>query len=155
MSFSLSNAHSTFMRLKNREPFTGKFVIMYLDNILIYSCSVEKHLLHLRGVLEVLQKNKLRVNLNKYDFMTSKLLFSFSLFGLPRRHTGRGELANYYFLKYLLSTDGMHVDEEKVKAIRKWPTLRTVTEVWSFHGMVTFSRRFICNVNNIIAPITE
>ncbi|XP_038976596.1 uncharacterized protein LOC113461736 [Phoenix dactylifera] len=135
MPFGLSNAPSTFMRLMNQvlKPFIGRFVVVYFDDILIYSKDELEHLTHLSEVLEVLGKNKLFINLKKCHFLTSRLLF----------------------LGYVVRFDGIHVDEEKVKAIREWPTPKTVTEVRSFHGLATFYRRFIRNFSTIVAPITE
>ena len=138
MPFGLNNAPRTFMRLMNQVlmPFIGKFFVVYFDDILIYSKSNEKHLLPLKEVLEVLvvlEKSKLRVNLKKCSFMTKKLLF----------------------LGFVVSSDGIQVDKEKIKAIREWPTPKTMTEVRSFHGLATFYRCFIRHFNTIVAPITE
>jgi len=135
MPFGLSNAPSTFMRLMNQvlKPFTGSFVVVYFDDILIYSRSESDHLEHLRKVLTVLQQNKLYVNLTKCKFMTSGLLF----------------------LGFIVSADGIKVDEEKIRAIREWPTPKNVSEVHSFHGLATFYRRFVRDFSRIVAPITE
>jgi hypothetical protein len=132
MPFGLTNAPSTFMRLMNQvlKPFTGKFMVVYFDDILIYSQSESEHL---RNVLIVLQQNKLYVNLTKCKFMTSSLLF----------------------LGFVVSTDGIKVNEEKIRAIRDWPTPKNVSEVRSFHGLATFFRRFVRNFIRIVAPITE
>ena len=123
------------MRLMNQvlKPFISKFFVVYFDSILIYCKSNEENLSHLREVLAVLEKSKLYVNLKKCSIMTKKLLF----------------------LRFVVSGDGIQVDEEKIKAIREWPTPKTVTEVRSFHGLMTFYRRFIRHFSTIVAPITE
>ena len=135
MPFGLNNAPSTFLRLMNQalKPFIGRFVVVYFDDILIYSKSTEEHLSHLREVLGVLEKNKLHLILNKCSFMTKKLLF----------------------LGFVVSGNGIRVDEEKIKAIREWPTLKTVTEVRSFHGLAIFYRCFVRHFNTISVPISE
>ncbi|GMP49244.1 hypothetical protein CsSME_00016292 [Camellia sinensis var. sinensis] len=123
MPFGLSNAPSTFMRVMHQvlPPFTGKFVVVYFDDILIYSKSEEDHMAHLREVLTALEVSKLYVNLKKCSFLTSSLLF----------------------LGYVVSSDGFHVDQEKVRAIQEWPTPKTISDVRSFHGLATFYRCFI------------
>ena len=77
MPFKLSNALSTFTRLMDQvfKPFLGKFIVVYFDDILIYSSSEAEHLQHLRNVFTVLQANELYINLRKCNFMTTSLIF--------------------------------------------------------------------------------
>ena len=135
MPFGLSNAPSTFMRLMNQilRPFIGSFVVVYFDDILIYSKTIDEYMEHLKQVLQVLQEDQLYINLKKCTFSTNKLLF----------------------LGFVVGEEGIQVDEDKVSAIRDWPAPKSVTEVRSFHGLATFYRRFVRDFSTITAPITE
>ena len=135
MSFGLTNAPSTFMRLMNHvlRAFIGKFVVVYFDDILIYSKNLTEHLDHLRNVLSELRSEKLYDNLKKYAFCMEKNVF----------------------LGYVVTTQGIEMDEEKVKAIRDWPTPKLVSEVRSFHGLASFYRRFVKDFSIIVAPLNE
>ncbi|GKB14841.1 reverse transcriptase domain-containing protein [Tanacetum coccineum] len=135
MPFGLSNAPSTFMRLMNLvfKPFIGRFVVVYFDDILVFSKGQTEHLEHLAKIFEVLAQQQLYVNLKKCEFMTHSLVF----------------------LGYVISKDGIHVDSTKVDAIVSWPTPASIHEIRSFHGLASFYRRFIRNFSTIVSPITE
>ena len=106
------------MRLMNEvlKEYTGKFVVVYLDDIVVFRKSKEEHLEHLKLVLKTLQKEKLLINLKKCSFMKEELVY----------------------LGFLISRDGLKMDPKKVQAIKNWPTPRSVFEVRSFHGLDCF-----------------
>ncbi|XP_019086811.1 PREDICTED: uncharacterized protein LOC109127055, partial [Camelina sativa] len=135
MPFGLTNAPSTFMRLMNHvlRKHIGVFVVVYFDDILVYSKNLEDHVMHLRLVLDLLRQEKLYANYKKCTFCTYNLVF----------------------LGFVVSADGIKVDEEKVKAIRDWPSPTNVSEVRSFHGLAGFYRSFVKDFSTIAAPLTE
>ena len=109
------------------------FVVVYFDDILIYSANPELHVQHVREVLCVLRREKFVAVAKKCVFMTPKVLF----------------------LGYIISGKGLQVDESKIEAVRQWPRPKTITEVRSFHGLASFYRRFILHFSSIMAPVTE
>ncbi|GJZ54739.1 putative nucleotidyltransferase, ribonuclease H [Tanacetum coccineum] len=114
-------------------PFIGKFVVVYFDDILIYSASFNEHVTHVRQVLTLLRKDSFYAATKKCVFMTPKVLF----------------------LGYVVFGDGIQVDESKVAAVQEWPTPTTINKVRSFHGLASFYRRFILNFSSIMALLTD
>ena len=135
MLFGLTNAPSTFMRLMNHvlRVFLGKFVVVYFDDILIYSKSVDEHVMHVKAVLEVLRKEQLYANIKKCTFCADQIVF----------------------LGYIVSAQGIHIDHNKVKAILEWPPPASITEVRSFYGLASFYDRFVKDFSTIAASFTS
>jgi hypothetical protein len=123
------------MRLMNEvlREFIGKFVVVYLDDILIFSKTKAEHLRHLATVMRRLQQEKLLINLKKCSFMQTELIY----------------------LGFLISANELKMDPEKVEVIRNWPSPRNVFEVRSFHGLASFYRKFIRNFSGISAAMMD
>jgi hypothetical protein len=135
MLFGLTNARGTFMRLMNvvLKYFIGKFVIAYLDDILVFSKTKEEHFRYLNMVLRRLQQEKLLVNLKKCSFMKTKIVY----------------------LGFVISSNELKMDLDNMREIIDWPSLRSVFKVRSFHGLGSFYRKFIRNFSSICAPILD
>ena len=135
MSFGLTNALSTFMRLMNEvlKEFIGKFVIVYLDDILIFSKTKVEHLKHLVAVMKKLQQEKLLINMKKCSFMKTELIY----------------------LGFVISANELRMDPDKVEVIKNWPSPRNIFEVRSFHGLASFYQKFIRNFSGISAVMMD
>ena len=135
MPFGLSNARSTLKRFMNHiiKPCIGNFVVVYFDDILIYSKNSMEHLEHLRQLFSILREQRLFVNLKKCDFYADRIIF----------------------LGYVVTKDGIEMDRSKIEAITNWPTPSSIHDVRSFYGLVSFYRRFIRGISSIMAPTTE
>jgi hypothetical protein len=113
--------------------YLDKFVVVFIDDILIYSKTPEEHEQHLRIVLEELRKNQLYAKFSKCEFWL--------------REVG--------FLGHVLTQDGIAVDPSKVKAVQEWKQPTNVTEVRSFLGLAGYYRRFIEGFSTIAKPMTQ
>ena len=108
-------------------------VIVYIDDILIYSKMAEEHLVHLREVLELLRKHKLYAKISKCDFWSKEV----------------------EFLGHVVSADGVKVDPKKIDVIRNWPIPSSLKELQSFLGLANYYRKFIMNFSKKVVLITE
>ncbi|KAJ0433607.1 putative nucleotidyltransferase, Ribonuclease H [Helianthus annuus] len=134
MAFGLTNALAAFMDLMNRvcKPYLDKFVIVFIDDILIYSKNQADHEKHLRCILKLLQQEKLYAKFSKCEFW----------------------LREVQFLGHVVSEHGIQVDPAKVEAVMNWQEPKTPTEIRSFLGLAGYYRRFIENFSRIAAPLT-
>jgi hypothetical protein len=133
--FGLTNAPSTFMRLMDvvLHAFIGKFMVVYFDDILIYSKSIDEHIDHLRVVFNALRDAHLFGNIEKCTFCTDRVSF----------------------LRYVATPQGIEVDHAKVEAIHGWPTPKNLSQVQRFFGLEGFYRRFVKDFSTIAAPLNE
>ncbi|KAI3811045.1 hypothetical protein L1987_20761 [Smallanthus sonchifolius] len=134
MPFGLTNAPAVFMDLMNRvcKPYLDKFVIVFINDILIYSKMKAEHEQHLRLILELLKKEQLYAKFSKCEFW----------------------LKEVQFLGHIVNNKGIHVDPAKIEAVKNWSTPKTPTEIRSFLGLAGYYRRFISNFSKIAAPLT-
>ncbi|GJU17906.1 putative reverse transcriptase domain-containing protein [Tanacetum coccineum] len=135
MPFGLTNAPAVFMDLMNRvcRPYLDKFVIVFIDDILIYSKTKEEHDAHLRLILELLKKEELYAKFSKCDFWLSKV----------------------QFLGHVIDSEGIHVDPAKIESIKDWESPKTPTEIRQFLGLAGYYRRFIEGFSKIAKPMTK
>ncbi|GMJ07948.1 hypothetical protein HRI_004464000 [Hibiscus trionum] len=135
MSFGLTNAPVAFMDLMNRvfKPYLEMFVVVFLDDILVYSRNKEEHADHLRIVLQTLRDHQLYAKFTMCEFWLSEVLF----------------------LRHIISADGIKVDSKKVQAILDWRPPRNVSEIRSFLGLAGYYRRFVKGFSVIVAPLTK
>nr|CAE05068.2 OSJNBa0094P09.7 [Oryza sativa Japonica Group] len=135
MSFGLTNAPAFFMNLMNKVfmEYLDKFVVVFIDDILIYSQSEEDHQHHLRLVLGKLREHQLYAKLSKCEFWLSEVKF----------------------LGHVISAKGVAVDPETVTAVTEWKQPKTVTQIRSFLGLAGYYRRFIENFSKIARPMTQ
>ena len=134
MNFGMTNAPSTFVTLMNAifRPLIGKSVVIYLNNIIIFSKSKAQHELDLRNVIKILQENQLYAKPSKCQFYEKSLTF----FG------------------HVISPNGIKPDPEKIKSIVELSRPTNIAGLQSFLGLVAFVRKFIPNFSKLIAPLT-
>ncbi|KAJ0681156.1 putative nucleotidyltransferase, Ribonuclease H [Helianthus annuus] len=134
MPFGLTNAPAVFMDLMNRvcKPYLDRFVIVFIDDILIYSKSKAAHARHLRLMLELLRGERLYAKFSKCEFWIDEVQFFGNIF----------------------SSQGIHVHPSKIEAVKNWSTPKSVSEIRSFLGLAGYYRRFIADFSKIVVPLT-
>ncbi|GJZ33797.1 putative reverse transcriptase domain-containing protein, partial [Tanacetum coccineum] len=135
MPFGLTNAPVVFMDLMNRvcKPYLDKFVIVFIDDILIYSKDEKEHEEHLKVILELLKKEKLYAKFSKCEFWIPKV----------------------QFLGHVIDSRGIHVDPAKIESIKDWASPKTPMEIRQFLGLAGYYRRFIKRFWKIAKSITR
>ncbi|GBG71817.1 hypothetical protein CBR_g9227 [Chara braunii] len=135
MPFGLCNAPGTFQTEMHRilRPYLDKFVVVYLDDILVFSRSVHEHAQHLALVLQALRANQCKINREK------------SSFGVP----------SVIYLGHVISGEGLAPEATKVAVVQDWPRPANIRDVRSFLGLASYYRKFIKNFSGIAAPLTD
>ncbi len=134
LCFGLTNSPAVFQKAMHDvfRPYIGKFVAIYLDDILIYSKTQEEHIEHLRKVLTLLREHKLYAKLSKCEFLKPELRF----------------------LGHIVSKDGLKVDPSKVAVVKNWQVPRTVKDLRAFLGLANYFRKYVQGYSSLVAPLT-
>nr|GFC67250.1 reverse transcriptase domain-containing protein [Tanacetum cinerariifolium] len=135
MLFGLTNAPAVFTDLMNRvcKPYLDKFVIVFIDDILIYSKNEKEHEEHLKAILGLLKEEKLYAKFSKCEFWIPKV----------------------QFLGHVIEIRGIHVDPAKIESIKDWASPKTPTEIRQFLGLAGYYRRFIEGFSKIAKSMTN
>jgi hypothetical protein len=135
MSFGLTNAPAYFMYMMNSVfmPGLDKFVVVFIDDILVYSRNEEEHAGHLHVVLQRLREHRLYAKLSKCDFWLKEIKF----------------------LGHTISQEGIVIDPDKVQEVMNWKPPTIVRQIISFLGLASYYRRFIPDFSRIVKPMTE
>ena len=114
-------------------PYLDAFILVFLDDILVYSKNDQEHEIHLKKTFQILREHQLYAKLSKCSFPKDEIVY----------------------LGRVISKDGIHIDPDKVKAIIEWPLPKCVRDVRSFIGLEQFKRENICNFSKIASPLAK
>jgi hypothetical protein len=130
----LTNAPSVFQSIMQKilKPYLGKFAALYLDDIMIFSKTMDDHVSHLDQILTALETNNFHVKLSKSNFTQEELVF----------------------LGHVISKNGTSIDLSKIKAVQDWPEPTTTTEIRSFCGLCNYFHKYIKDYTKLAAPLT-
>jgi hypothetical protein len=134
MPFGVTNAPAVFMDYMNRifQPYLDQFVIIFIDDILVYSKNPQEHAQLLRIVFDILRDKQLHAKFSKCEFWLSEVKF----------------------LGHVISQGGVAIDQSKVEAVQNWTRPKNVSEVRSFFGLAGYYRQFIMKFSQIALPLT-
>ena len=135
MPFGLTNAPAAFMDLMNRvfQPYLDQFMVVFVDDILVYSQSEVEHEDHLRIVLQLLRDHQLYAKFSKCEFWLTKV----------------------GFLGNVVSASGVSVDPRKVEVLMSWERSKSIVEIRSFLGLLGYYKRFIEDFSRLVVPMTR
>ena len=135
MPFGLKGAPATFQKFVDDvfRPFLGKFAVVYIDDLAIYSNTREEHLQHIKTILQTMRENQIYAKKKKCFFMQTEIPY----------------------LGHLVSEKGIRMDPEKIETIKEWPEIKSIKQLRAFLGLMGYYRKFMANFAHVASPLTS